>query len=109
MRTIDLEDGSVRFVGHLDFDRTETGITPRRLPAWTRPQLPQLMEVMVTSPSGVRLEFSTTTRNLELEVMLTQLFVAYRPPMDGKFDLVIDGVEIRTSGAPAGSRIEAEP
>ena len=47
--------GALEIVGALDLDRTDTGISPRRLPAWTRPQVPDLfMEFMVTLGSGVR-------------------------------------------------------
>lgn len=105
MRQIDLDTGPVRFAGQLDFDRSVTGLTPRRLPDWTRPQLPGLVEVMVKFSSGVRLEFATTSRCIELEVMLTQLDVPYRVNQDAWFDLVIDGGPARTVGAPAGSKI----
>ena len=39
MREIELEKGEVRIAGALGFDRTEHGLTPRRLPDWTRPQV----------------------------------------------------------------------
>ena len=61
MQGIALDGGPVRFTGALDFDRRPTGIVPRRLPSWTRPQVPLFMEITVTMPSGIRLEFATTS------------------------------------------------
>ena len=34
-----LRDGAVSFFGAFDFDERPAGISPRRLPAWTRAQL----------------------------------------------------------------------
>ncbi len=39
-----------RFIGALDFDQREQGISPPRLPGWTRPQVPRMMDVMVRKP-----------------------------------------------------------
>ena len=69
MRAIALEGGDVEIIGALDFDHSEHGLTPRRLPAWTRPQLPGFMELMVTQTAGVRLEFVTDSQTLELDAM----------------------------------------
>ena len=59
-----LQNGVVSFFGALDFDERADGISPRRLPAWTRPQLPQPMDVMLRMPSGVRMAFSTNTAEI---------------------------------------------
>ena len=67
MKEISLEDGDVRIVGALDFDRGDQGLTPRRLPAWTRPQVPAFMELMVLQSAGVRFEFTTTSRAIEID------------------------------------------
>jgi GDSL-like Lipase/Acylhydrolase family len=92
MQNIALQDGPVEVVGALDLDHSPTGIVPRRLPAWTRPQIPDLfMDVVVQLPSGVRLRFATTSTRVELDVLLTNLS---RPPMEqlpAVFDLTIDG------------------
>lgn len=106
MRTIPLEDGPVRLVGSLDLDRSDRGITPRRLPHWTRPQVPPFMELMVTQPSGVRLEFTTTSSAIELEAMLTGLELPTRPPADAVFDLVVDDeADPRSQAAEPSSRL----
>ena len=92
MLDVALEGGSVDLVGALDLDRSPTGITPRRLPAWTRPQIPDpFMDVMVQIPSGVRLRFLTDSAVVELDVMLTMFRILPNPPMPAVFDLVADG------------------
>jgi len=70
--------------GALDFDqrsyvpREQTsskkqGLSPRRLPDWTRMQVPQVMDVIVRMPSGVRLRFNTTATRVGLEFLATNL------------------------------------
>ena len=105
MRNVTLDSGSIRFAGALDFDRSDAGLTPRRLPDWTRPQLPALMEVMVTMPSGVRLELSTTSRALELDVLLTSLEIPGREVAGASFDLIANGERVDTQTAKGGNRI----
>ncbi|HEX3795942.1 MAG TPA: GDSL-type esterase/lipase family protein [Acidimicrobiales bacterium] len=104
MKDIALEQGPVAFVGALDVDHTATGFVPRRLPAWTRPQIPDiLMDVVVQMPSGVRLRFDTTSDRIELDVMLTllqQLPQAVRPAV---FDVVIDGRVVTQAATTAGN------
>ncbi len=105
MQTIPLENGPVRFTGALDFDRRPTGIVPRRLPNWTRPQVPLFMEIMVTMPSGVRMEFATTSRTIELDVLPTRIEIS-KPPAPAVFDLVIDGEDIRSTKTECGDRLK---
>lgn len=105
MHNIALENGPVRIVGALDVDRRPTGIVPRRLPNWTRPQVPLFMEIMVTMPSGVRLEFATTSRRIELDVLPTRIEIS-KPPLPAAFDLVIDGKEVRTATTESGDKLQ---
>jgi len=44
MRAINLFDAKSFFTGALDFDSTDEGITPRRLPAFTRLSIPEEMQ-----------------------------------------------------------------
>jgi len=85
MRPVALENGPVAIVGALDFDRSPTGISPRRLPAWTRPQIPDLfMDSMVAMASGVRLAFTTDADSIELDVTATTFrytTMVARPPV----------------------------
>jgi hypothetical protein len=106
MQTVTLVDGTVAIVGALDLDRTPTGVVPRRLPAWTRPQIPDLfMEAMVQLPAGVRLRFVSATTTVELDVMLTliqQLPQELRPAV---FDLVVDGTLTMQEATTTGTLI----
>ncbi len=106
MKEISLEDGDVRIVGALDFDRGDQGLTPRRLPAWTRPQVPAFMELMVLQSAGVRFEFTTTSRAIEIDAMITSLELASRPRADAVFDLVLDEApDPLAQRSAAGSRL----
>ncbi len=107
MQGIALDGGPVRFTGALDFDRRPTGIVPRRLPNWTRPQLPLFMEITVTMPSGIRLEFATTSRTIELDVLPTRIEIA-KPPAPAVFDLVIDGGDLRSVATECGDRLKID-
>ena len=57
--------------GALDFDDRGTGLAPRRLPDWTRAQLPQPMDAMVRMPSGVRLRFATESTTVGISFLAT--------------------------------------
>ena len=91
MLELNPDHASITMVGALDTDTTDDGITPRRLPDWTRPQVPAFMEIMVTQPSGVRLAFATDATHIELDVYLTRIQMASRTPRTAVFDLVCDG------------------
>lgn len=103
-----LRDGPAAFIGALDFDRRDAGISPRRLPAWTRPQVPQMMDVMARMPAGVRLAFVTNSSRIHLRVLSTVMVTPPKPPRPVVFDLEIDG-EIRTSSHTEGNRIILNP
>jgi lysophospholipase L1-like esterase len=92
MLDVAIDGGPVAIVGALDFDRSPAGITPRRLPAWTRAQLPDpFVDVIVQMPSGVRLRFATDGTAIELDVMLRLFRLLPNPPIPAVFDLVVDG------------------
>lgn len=106
MQNVALVDGPVEIVGALDLERTPTGLMPRRLPAWTRPQIPDLfMDAIVGMPSGVRLRFDTDATEIEVDVMLTlirQLPAELRP---ARFDLVVDGTTVESASTLEGNLI----
>ena len=92
MREVELEGGSVAFVGALDIEHKDPGLALRRLPAWTRPQIPDLfMDVIVQMPSGVRLRFATDSTTIELDVLQTMLRTVPNPLVASAFDVVVDG------------------
>ena len=67
MQTVDLLGDQISVTGALELDRGPNGIGVRRLPGWTRPQIPDpFMDAMVSSCSGVRLEFESDTEVVEL-------------------------------------------
>lgn len=91
-QSVDLEGGQVAIVGALDFDRSPTGISPRRLPDWTRSQIPDLfMNSMVAMASGVRLAFTTDADAIELDVMATTFRYSTMPARPPVCQLVVDG------------------
>jgi hypothetical protein len=103
MKRITLDGGLIDFVGALDFDHTSTGLVPRRLPAWTRPQIPDiLMDVVVQMPSGVRMRFDTTSTSIELDVMLTLLRQLPRELIPATFDLLVGGNLTKQAATTAG-------
>lgn len=110
MQTIELEGGSVRITGALDFDRSATGISPRRLPAWTRSQITDLMTAAVVGlPSGVRLEFVTDAKEIELHVQTITTVFGDGPIPTAVFDLVVDDVLVEHLVAVGGNRLIVNP
>ncbi|MCU1390625.1 MAG: Lipase [Ilumatobacteraceae bacterium] len=102
MQDVALVGGPVVCVGALDFDRTDTGITPRRLPHWTRSQVPDLfMHSMISMGSGVRLSFATDSDVVELDVLVTGFRLADGPSRAPVFQLRGPGVPIQTVPAPS--------
>lgn len=104
----DLTAGAVTFIGALDFDHRTHGISPRRLPAWTRPQVPQMMDVMVRMPAGVRLAFTTDSTTLALTALTTTMVTPPRAPRPVVFDLDT-GHSIESASDTAGNRIIMNP
>ena len=112
MQEVALEGGVIRWRGNLDMERGPNGLVPRRLPAWTKPQVPGFVELMATMPSGVRTEFVTSSRAIELEVLLTGLeLLPFNPAESGRlsdvdaaFDLVIDDGDVWTVRAKGNSK-----
>jgi hypothetical protein len=101
-----MTDGPVEMVGALDLDRSATGVTPRRLPAWTRPQIPDVfMEGVVGMPSGVRLRFASDTTAVELDVMLTLVRQLPNPLRPAVFDAVVDGALVAQASSTTGTLI----
>jgi hypothetical protein len=106
MIEVPLPDGPVRISGALELERTTAGLRPRRLPGWTRPQLPsEFCDMVVAQPSGVRLEFGTAATLLELDVLITRTRFADAPAVQpaGAFDLVIDGLPAHRLPVPDGN------
>ena len=99
---------AVRAYGAMDFDACDEGISPRRLPAWTRPQLPQAVEVMARMPSGVRLQFSTDTTRLGVEFLATARHMVDRPRRPMVFNLETGGC-IHSARSDLGNTMIVDP
>ena len=104
MRSIAIDDPSVAILGALDADVSATGTTPRRVPNWTRAQLPDLLfEAVGTMASGVRLAFRTTSEAVELDVNVSGFRTVDQAPKPALFQLVVeDGTDhVRIVDGPA--------
>jgi len=104
-----LEMGAVSFLGHYAFDRRPQGISPRRLPDWTRAQLPQATDVMVRMPSGVRMVFTTDAHAIQLTVQTTRMVTPPASPRAVVFDLRINGADTVSYSSMAGNTLVVDP
>lgn len=90
MQTIDLDGDRIEFVGAMELDHGTNGIGIRRLPAWTRPQIPDpFMDAMVSACSGVRIVFETDAEIVEIEAEVTSFRYAGTPARPQVFQLVV--------------------
>lgn len=103
-----LRDGAVSIFGAMDFDVRPQGLSPRRLPAWTRAQLPGTMDAIIRMPSGVRLAFETESRELRLSVQTTSLTTPPQPPRPVTFDLVVKGGQTYSSASHRGNAMRLD-
>ena len=101
MQTVELDQ--IRVASALDTDTSADGVSFRRLPGWTRPQLTDIAhELAVTAPAGVRLELVTDARRIELDVLTFRLELNGRPALPAVFDLVVDGELVASEATDAG-------
>ena len=94
--------------GALGFDDRGTGLAPRRLPDWTRAQLPQPMDVVVRMPSGVRLRFATDSTTVGVSFLATNTVMVGRERRGIVFNLETDGTLLRAEST-AGNAIVVKP
>jgi hypothetical protein len=107
---VPLVGGPVEIRGALDLARTDVGLLPRRLPAWTRAQIPEAFcDMVVAQPAGVRLAFTTEASIVELTVRISRTLFpgAPQPQPAGVFQLVVDGTARQIVPAPAAGRVLA--
>ncbi len=100
--------GTIEAYGALDFDERSAGLSPRRLPGWTRLQVPTLMDVMVRMPSGVRLRFATDSSRLGIEFLATNMVTPPNPRRPIVFNLESGG-ELVDAASTAGNSIVLNP
>ncbi len=99
---------TVDAIGALDFDSRPKGISPRRLPSWTRPQVPVLMDTIVRMPSGVRLRFASDATKLGLTFHGTNLVTPPATRRKITLNLEYDKQLLRADSA-AGNCIVLDP
>jgi len=89
---VSFESGEVQTRGAWELERTPGGTLPRRLPAWTRAQLPDIfMNTMVTMTAGVRLVFATDSPVVELTCHPRTIHTVGEPLREPVFQMLIDG------------------
>ncbi len=99
---------AVRAHGAMGFDERDEGICPRRLPDWTRAQLPAGTEVMARMPSGVRLQFNTDATRLGLAFLATTRHAIDRPRRPVAFNLETGG-RIYSARSTLGNTVVLNP
>ncbi len=101
MQVVDLKTIAPLFVGALDFDHTDAGLTPRRLPPFTRGRAPQEMQRVIATPSGIRIEFLSDTTEISLDVHLSLIQAGASVPA-ATIDLVVDGECVQSQAHAEG-------
>ena len=104
----EIDNPKIAFRGALDFDHRNNGISPRRLPSWTRHQVPQMMDVMVRMPSGVRLILETDATQVTLSGLATNMVTPPAMKRDVVMNLEVNG-QLFTSRNDEGNTIELDP
>ncbi|MFD2080840.1 GDSL-like Lipase/Acylhydrolase family protein [Actinopolymorpha cephalotaxi] len=96
--------------GAVEWERTERGLAPHRLPAWARAQCADPQLAMAESqPSGVRLVFRSEATVVELDVAPTRRVYPGAPPRpDGVYDLLVDGQLAGQAVATGGDTITVD-
>ena len=98
----------IRVHGALDFDERDSGLGVRRLPSWTRMQLPQPLDVMARMPSGVRIQLCTNSPRVQLDVLTTTLRFRDGEPISPVFQLERNGT-IQSASTSSGNVIKPNP
>ena len=81
----------IKCFGALDYDFRPNGVSPRRLPAWTRAQVPRVMDVIIRMPSGVRLVFQTNATEVAVSGLATNLVTPPEKKRPITMDLTCNG------------------
>lgn len=104
----DLIPDVVEAVGAFDFDDRGSGLSPRRLPEWTRRQLPPFVDIMARMPSGVRLRFATDSARVGLVFLATTMVLPGRPRRPVVFNLETGG-RLTAVASMRGNALKVDP
>ncbi len=105
MQRIGLPDARVVVAGVVEIDQNANGIVPRRLSNTWRYQFPLEVEILASSPSGVRLAFATDSKSIGLELLATHFKLGEGAPFRAAIDLVVDGALIQSEAFTDGNAI----
>jgi len=112
MKSQPLLQSAVEIAGAFDHLTSENGwVALSRLPLWTWKQFGVSgLHRWSRFPSGVRLRFRTHASTIALEVHVMPLTIArvIEEPAVARFDLVVDGQEVKTVPASKGGQIRLE-
>jgi hypothetical protein len=109
LRDHPLVGGPVEVRGAFELEITPAGVLPRRLPAWTRSQIPDVfMNTIVQMTSGVRVVFATDSPVVELQVHPRTIHTVGSPFLPPVFQLVVDGVVQPDAVALGGSAVHID-
>lgn len=103
----EIDPSYVHVHGSLDFDKRPEGLGVRRLPAWTRTQVPQGLDVMSRMPSGVRIRLSTDATEISLRALTTTFRFENGNPASVPFQLQI-GETLLTEFMTRGNYIKPD-
>ena len=93
MRSVSLNAPELQFIGAQDIEVGKRGVTPRRLPAWTREQFNvPAMDLMVSMPSGVRIRFDTNAESVSITAEVTSIAYQGALPRLTQFAVTSQGV-----------------
>jgi hypothetical protein len=105
MTRLGLPDERIRIDGAVDLDISADGVTPRRLAHAQRYQLPPEVELLASSPSGVRLVFRTDSPTIDLCLRTMVFQIGEGEPQPATVDLLVDGHLAGSQGSIEGSRL----
>jgi GDSL-like Lipase/Acylhydrolase family len=96
--------------GAEEWEQTERGLRPHRLPAAVRERFPDPQLMMVEAqPSGVRIAMQTTARNVELDLHPTRVTFRGIVRPRGHVDLTVDGELVGSSELDGGDALIMDP
>ena len=98
----------VEAYGAMEFGARGDALTVSRLPAWTRSQVPDLMRLVVATPSGIRLRFKTDSPRVGLNFLATNLTTPPRERQPISFSLEAAG-RLQRAASTKGNTIIVDP
>jgi hypothetical protein len=108
MQRITLPDDRVAIAGAIEVDVTSDGCVPRRISNALRYQFPMEVEILASSPSGVRLAFTTTSKTVGVELLATNFKLGDSMPFVPSLDVVVDNEVVASHRFTEGNQISVD-